>query len=197
VTEALEFVFSFRSPYAWIAARRVVPRIPGEVPVRWRPFYPLPSFENFLDGRVPGRQKYIIRDVLRLAKAYDLPLEFPSAEDPDWSIPHAAFLHADEAGKGIAFALEMFAARWERGEDLAAGSVIRAAAARAGLDADAVLAAGQDPGRRRQLAETVEHDYTEREIFGVPMILKPRGTRFWGHDRIAWALERGLLDSVA
>ena len=42
----LEFVFSFRSPYAWIASRHVLPMVHSEVRIRWTPFLPLPSMKD-------------------------------------------------------------------------------------------------------------------------------------------------------
>lgn len=70
--DPLEFVFSFRSPYAWIAARHILPMLRPEQEVRWLPFFPLPSFTNF--GRlIPGKVRYNIEDLLRLTKACPLP----------------------------------------------------------------------------------------------------------------------------
>ena len=43
----VDFVFSFRSPFAWIAAHRVLPMLDPGLELRWRPFFPLPSFPNF------------------------------------------------------------------------------------------------------------------------------------------------------
>ena len=43
----IEFVFSFRSPYAWIASRRILPVSHPDTELRLIPFYPLPSFGNF------------------------------------------------------------------------------------------------------------------------------------------------------
>ncbi len=89
MSEELEFVFSFRSPYAWIAMRRVLPLVHPETQIRWTPFLPRPSFRNF-GGVVPGKVRHILQDILRLSRAYQLPLGRPPIDDSDWQLSHAA-----------------------------------------------------------------------------------------------------------
>ena len=43
------------------------------------------------------------------------------------------------------------------------------------------------------LTARIERDYTERGVFGVPMFITADGARFWGHDRMEWALRQGLI----
>jgi 2-hydroxychromene-2-carboxylate isomerase len=187
-----QFVFSFRSPYAWIAARWVLPGLPADFDLEWRPFFPLPSFRNF-PPPLEAKTKYLVRDVLRLAKHYGAEVVFPRADDPDWAIPHCAFLEAEARGKGEGFALAVFDARWARGEDVAEAGVLAAAARAVGLDPDAIVAAAEDAENRRELVDAVRRDFEERDIFGVPTLIMPRGTRYWGHDRIEWAIREGLV----
>jgi 2-hydroxychromene-2-carboxylate isomerase len=169
--DATQFVFSFRSPYAWIAARWVLPKLPASLEVEWRPFFPLPSFDNF-PPILEAKTKYLVRDVLRLVKHYGGEVQFPLYGDPNWAIPHCAFLAAQEQGRGREFALATFEARWGRGENPAEQAVLEKLA--------------QEVGQ-------VQRDYDEEDIFGVPTLILPRGTRFWGHDRIEWALREGLI----
>lgn len=190
----MEFVFSFRSPYAWFAAECVVPRIPCAESIRWLPFYPLPEFENFSTSPLPAKTRYLIKDVTRLADFYGIgPMGWPPIVEPDWSVPHAAFVRADELGAGPDFARAVYAARWQRGEDIADEAVLRAAAEQAGTDANAVLEAAFDVAGQHALAATIRAAYEHRGIFGVPTLITPWKTRFWGHDRIEWALGQGLL----
>lgn len=193
----VDFVFSFRSPYAWLAARSVIPKLPADLDVRWVPFFPLPTFENFATPPIEAKFKYLIRDVIRLANHYGAPLTFPSRDDPDWAIPHAAFVEADDAGSGKAFALAVFDARWSRGEDVAERGVLASAAEAAGLDPQRIVAAAFDEAKRRAVRADVQRRFDEDGIFGVPTLLMPRGTRFWGHDRIEWAIANGLVRAEA
>lgn len=193
--EPVTFAFSLRSPYAWLAARIVLPRVHPDVALRWTPLYPLPSFRNFGD-LLPTKVRYIIEDLRRLAKTYDLTLGRPPAAEPDWSVPHTAFVQAERAGAGPAFARALMDARWSRGEDVASEPTLRRAAEQVGLDPDPVLAAAADPRERAALVERIQRGYDERGIFGVPMFVLPDGARFWGHDRMAWALEHGFVRAV-
>ena len=79
MADRVEFVFSFRSPYAWMAAHCVLPKLPPDMDIHWLPFYPLPSFPNFSSAPIESKFKYLIRDVTRLTKHYGLTLKFPAA----------------------------------------------------------------------------------------------------------------------
>lgn len=192
MADSLDFVFSFRSPYSWLAARYVLPKLPAGTPIRWRPFFPLPTFTNF-PPLIEGKVKYLVRDVVRLARHYGAELEFPKVDDPDWTIPHVAFLEADARGRGRDFALAVYAARWSRGENVGELDVIARAAEEASLDPAPILAAGEDTQRREALRAEVQRAYDEDGIFGVPTLILPRGTRFWGHDRIEMAIREGWI----
>lgn len=191
----VDFVFSFRSPYAWLAARSVVPKLPTDLEVRWVPFFPLPTFENFEKPPIEAKFKYLLRDVVRLADHYGAALAFPPPGDPDWAIPHAAFVEADRSGGGPAFARAVFDARWSRGEDVADLPVLASAAETAGLAPAPIVAAAADDERRRALRAEVQKRFDEDGIFGVPTLVMPRGTRYWGHDRMEWAIENGRIDA--
>jgi 2-hydroxychromene-2-carboxylate isomerase len=43
------------------------------------------------------------------------------------------------------------------------------------------------------LRARIRQNYEERGIFGVPMFVLPDGARFWGHDRMEWALHHGYV----
>ncbi len=190
--DTTQFVFSFRSPYAWIAARWVLPKLPADFEMQWRPFFPLPSFENF-PPPLEAKTRYLVRDVMRLVDHYGGELRFPRADDPNWAIPHCAFLEAEERGSGRAFALAVFEARFGRGEDVADESVLEKAAEAVRLDPRAILDAGLCAENQEALVAQIEGDYHEDGIFGVPTLILPRGTRYWGHDRIDWAIREGRI----
>lgn len=192
----LDFVFSFRSPYAWLAARCVLPQLPEGTPLRWRPFFPLPTFTNF-PPLLPSKVKYLVRDVVRLARHYGVgELKFPGVDDPDWAIPHAAFLEADARGSGPDFALRVYEARWQRGENVADDAVLRRAAEEARLDPAPILAAGADAARRDALRAAVQRAFDEEDLFGVPTLVLPGGEKFWGHDRIEQAIREGWIPNA-
>ena len=193
MSDGARFVFSLRSPYAWIAARWVVPRLPEELAPVWRPFFPLPEFSNF-PPLLESKVRYLVRDVVRLVEHYGGgPVRFPTRDDVDWTVPHLAFLEADARGRGRELAFALWEARFGRGEHLGDDAVVTAAVESVGLDAGAVMDAARDPERRETLDEQVKSDYRDEGIFGVPTLILPKGTRYWGHDRIEWALREGKL----
>jgi predicted DsbA family dithiol-disulfide isomerase len=164
---------------------------PG-VEVKWTAFFPLASFPNFGD-LIPAKASHNIRDILRMTKAYGMKIGQPILEDPDWAISHLAFEVAAERGRGVEMAMALFAERWSEGEDIATAPIIARAAASVGLDADDIVAASHDAARQQALRERIQADYDDREIFGVPMLITPQGKRFWGSDRIEWAIRYGYV----
>jgi 2-hydroxychromene-2-carboxylate isomerase len=195
VSAELEFVFSFRSPYAWIAMRHVLPMVHPETRIAWTPFLPLPSFRNF-GGVVPAKARHNLQDILRLTAAYALPIGRPPVDESDWLLPHTAFLWADRAGCGAEFARALFDERWVESQRVATDDAIARVAAFVGLDADATVAAANDAELGAELTALVEANYSDRDIFGVPMFVLPSGERFWGHDRMEWAIRHGFVAGV-
>ncbi len=189
-----EFVFSFRSPFVWIAARQVLPMIDERVEIRWVPFYPLPTFPNFGE-LVPGKARHNVRHLLRLARVYGLRFGQPSIDEPDWLTPHAAFVAAENAGCGPAFGLAMLDLRWQEGATTGDERTIRRAAESAGADPDEIVAGSRDESLRSTLVESIQSNYDDRGIFGVPMLILPDDSRFWGQDTMEWALRHGFVPS--
>ena len=194
--EELEFVFSFRSPFAWIAARHVLPQVHPDVHVRWTPFMPLPEFPNF-GGQMPiGKVRHNAHDILRLCKEYGIEVGRPPIDEDDWHPAHTAVLHADRLGRGPDYARALFDVRWVEGRPASSREAIADAARTVQLDPDACVADAFDPERQRELRDLVKRNYDEREIFGVPMFLLPTGEVFWGHDRMEWALRYGYVPAA-
>jgi len=193
IPEELEFVFSYRSPFAWIAAHHVLPLLDPRVKVSFTPFFPLPDFENFEKDLVPPKARHNVRDIVRLCRAYGLRVTRPPLDEDDWSIGHGAFLHAERHGKGPEFALAMMDERWTRGSIVSEPDAVARVAGRVGLDEDRARAAAEDPALRSEVTELVRRNYDERDIFGVPMFVLPSGETFWGHHRMEWAIRYGYL----
>ena len=85
-------------------------------------------------------------------------------------------------------------ARWSRGESVDREPTLRRAAEEATLDPGELLAASHDTDLREKLQRDIKRRYEDDGVFGVPMLLLPDGSRFWGHDRMVWALEQGHLE---
>ena len=77
-------------------------------------------------------------------------------------------------------------AMWERGEDLSVEAILKAALARAGVDAEAALTDAQTPETKSAL-KTATQDAADRGAFGVPTFFV--GDEMWfGKERIDAAL---------
>ena len=185
---SVRFYFSFRSPYAWLALERW-DSVLGSLPIRRElvPLYPPPDFPNDPAAN-PQKIKYIVEDLLRLTRAYGLSTAPPVSLDTDWPNAHAAFLAADKAGRGEAFALALYRARWCEHKDVGLDDVIFEAAERIGLRGDEILSGAHDASMRSQVTENIKQAFEQDGIFGVPTFIFD-GQMFWGQDRMDFLAE--------
>jgi len=100
----IRFYFSFRCPYAWLAAEKLDVEL-GELgaPIECVPIYPKPELFPNDPSALPAKQACLVQDVPRLAREAGLSVRFPSQTDTDWASAHAAFLGAQRLGGGHAF----------------------------------------------------------------------------------------------
>jgi 2-hydroxychromene-2-carboxylate isomerase len=187
MTGPLRFYFSFRSPYSWLAFERVqLAAAEAQLALEYLPVFPPADFPND-PTRVPAKAAYILADVTRLARAYGVPFKMPAALDCHWIESHAAFLYANDRGRGPAFAKAAYAARFERGEALSEPEVMARCAAEVGLDAGALIGAQSDKTLQERVFLGMIRGVSEDGLFGVPLLVWG-GERFWGNDRIEWLL---------
>lgn len=190
--EPITFFFSFRSPYAWLAFHRLDRALTGlPVEIERIPVFPPPNFPND-PAAVPTKLRYIAGDVQRIAAAYGLPVRWPEAADTDWMRPHAAYLHAVDAGRGDAFARAVYAARFSEGRNVGQDDTLRAAATAAEVDPTAMLLAADDPAVHQRVMQGMMRAM-EANVFGVPFFLY-REQAFWGNDRLEWLLRQIAAD---
>jgi 2-hydroxychromene-2-carboxylate isomerase len=187
----IRFYFSFRSPYAWLAAERIEHELAGyQLELEFVPLFPAAGLFPNDPARHPEKLRYVMQDLLRLAKEYQLPLRFGAALDTDWAKAHAAFLGAQELGAGLRFMREMFRARFGEARDVARDDVLTDVALRCELPPERVLEAAHSPSLQSQTSEALSMAKQRDGIFGVPSFVY-RGQLFWGHDRLG-ALRRAL-----
>lgn len=185
--EPIRFYFSFRSPYSWLAILRIEAALaPYPVALQYIPVFPPPDYKNDPTS-VPNKLAYIRVDMARIAEAYGIATTKNfSSVDTNWVRPHAAFLYAQEQGKGREFARSLYDARFMRGADITSDAVMSEVASAQGLDPAALIAAANDePGFQTRVVLGMIQGAQEDAIFGVPLFVF-RGERFWGNDRIDW-----------
>ena len=187
-SEQVTLFYSFRSPYSWLAFRRVQQVLP-RLGVELRPIavFP-PSGMTPANTSTPRRLQYTLDDATRIAAAYGLTLRSPEVLDTEWVRPHACAYWAADAGRGNAFIAAAHAARFERGGDLGSATVLADIAREVGLDPDACVAAADDPKRHGQVWQGMQ-EAQATGIFGVPTFVFG-GELFWGNDRLEWLVRR-------
>lgn len=188
MSERLDFYFSFRSPYSYLAAPRAFAL--GEryaIDVRYRGVIPMAE-----RGQAVPRSKalHTLRDVDREARRLGMP--FGRVHDPLGSGARRCLLvaeHARDAGREEDFVLSASRGIWAEAVDVAGDRGLQLVSERAGLDWDACLGSLGNPELEARI------DASTRALsalghWGVPVIVF-RGELFWGQDRLE-DVERAL-----
>jgi len=186
MSDVVRCYFSFRSPYSWLAFYRLS-RIKDQLPVGFEfvPCFP-PDNSEKVSRKDLNKVSYISKDVRRFTEAYGLELKWPEPFDTDWLLPHAAYLYADEQGRGVDFANAAYAARFSKGLDIGCEDNLRATAAECGLDPDDLIRCANDENYRQRVLEGMARSRRDR-MFGVPFFIYNEQT-YWGNDRLDWLI---------
>lgn len=183
----IEFYFSFRSTYSFLAVyrlERVLPKL--GVDIEWFPVFPPPGGPEPLITADERRFRYSRADFFRICEAYGLEARLPDHVDTEWMPSHAAFYYAQEQGKGLEYTKTAFACRFQRDLSLGEDEVLGGIAEEVGLDPLALLAAAHDAKRHEQVTLGMIH-FLEQGFFGVPGFVVGE-QKFWGNDRFEWAV---------
>jgi 2-hydroxychromene-2-carboxylate isomerase len=190
----IEFWFSYRSPYSYIAAPRLhhlADHYGAEVRLR----FIMPMIMRGLP--VPrAKSIYIVLDVKREAEI--LGLRFGNCIDPFGAaiLRGNAVLHrAIQRGRGAEFAEAGLEAIFAEGTDLASDRGLLRTAHRAGLAPADVQAALADESWR-PLSEENRVALFEAGLWGAPTYRVNGMPAHWGQDRL-WALEEDLKTVIA
>jgi 2-hydroxychromene-2-carboxylate isomerase len=196
----------YHSPNAYLGTvllRRNLETVPDALLVR-HPIF-VPRERGVLVAEMLGGKEnknagsYHREDCQRWADRYDIPFRYPSREvfaerTARWALspfhreelPARAF-YAAEPRKRDALDNAFFTAAWIEGLDVNEPDTIRWAAARVGIDGDALLASAEadQPGGQARAALS---DFEAHSCPGVPTVIVA-GERFFGKDRIDWIVE--------
>lgn len=183
----LRCYFAFRSPYSRLGLHKLARAgFDGELVIFTGP----PEDAPFNDPTA-NRYKlaYYQQDVFRMTVRMGLPLALPDPFDPDYRLANLSFIAAQNAGKGLDFAVAVSDARWGAGKNISEPEVLAEAAKAAGwdgFDADAVSADDT-------LAQTIKDQralIAADGVFGVPFLIDGPN-KYWGQDRFdLWLEER-------
>lgn len=187
--------FSFRSPYAWLALRTLEERGLGiGSALEYVPYFePPPDLRADLEargGRVlyapmsRERHLYILSDVKRTLKAAGIAPRWPVDDNPDWSVPHLAYLACPDDRVRRAFAMAVFEARWLRGANVWHWDAVEAylGGIVTAREAAAIVGRARSAATAQQAVEALYRAYMD-DVFGVPFLIVGR-EKFWGNDRV-------------
>ncbi len=193
MTDKLQFYFSLRSPYSWLALYRIN-LIQEELPVdiQMIPVFPAKDKEDVMLSD-QNKVKYIVKDINRVSSAYGLSIKWPKPFDTDWLAVHIAYIYAQEQGKGLPFCLALYNARFLEGKDIGDEQILRDVATVSGLEADALIDAQSKQEYKRTLLQGLA-GAKEDGVFGVPYFVY-KDSAYWGNDRLEWLIREISSDS--
>lgn len=215
MTLQVDLYWSFRSPYSYLAAGRIVRLTEDyDLDVTVRPVYPIAiRTPEFFKEVNPLWVAYLLRDVFRVAEMNGIPFAWPNPDpvvmdmatrtiSPDQPYIHRlTFLGVEAArrGRGLAFIDEVSRLLWGSGvAGWDQGGHLAGAADRAGLDL-AEMEATIEADRAGYDAAVAENEAALAAAghWGVPTLVF-EGEPFFGQDRIdlcVWRMrQKGLAE---
>ncbi|HEY3021166.1 MAG TPA: DsbA family protein, partial [Solirubrobacteraceae bacterium] len=183
------FYYDLGSPYAWLAAERVnalLDEPPVWVPVLLGGIFRATGRSSWgeTDARAAG-----MAEIERRARERGLgEVRWPEPWPNDGLRAMRAATYADAQGAGGAFALAAFRVHFVAGRALSEPEAIAEAAAAAGLEPEATLAATDHPEIKTRLRANTERALGEG-VVGVPSLVID-GRVLWGDDRVEEARQR-------
>lgn len=187
--QVLDFYFSFRSPYSYIACQRLLAlKEKYQLNINIKPVLPM-----VMRGLpVPSSKKiYIFLDTKREANRYHIP--FGKTVDPLGEGVNrcmALFPYGQAQGLGLAYIASVSKGIWAEGQDVTQDSALKNLSERAGLNwQEAKLYLSKDEWKNT--AEQNRVDMIACGFWGVPTF-QYGNFCYWGQDRL-WALEKQIL----
>jgi 2-hydroxychromene-2-carboxylate isomerase len=179
--ERIDFYFSFRSPYSYLAGPRAFALADRyDVDVVFHGVIPM----AMRGQSVPlAKRLHTLRDTKREADRLGMP--FGRIHDPIGDGALRCLLvaeHAADAGPVREFVLEASRAIWSEAADVARDDELRRVCERAGLAWEGCAAALTDPAIRARVDANTQH-LADLGHWGVPVFVL-RDQLYWGQDRI-------------
>ncbi len=184
--KTIEFFWDCGSPYTYLASTQIekLARDAG-ADLKWRPFLLGGAFQatgNRMPAAIPAKGKYLFDDVKLWSKFYAVPFRFPDKFPINTLAAQRAGVAAARMGKAEEFAKRVMRAHFGEGRDVSQPDELKACAADAGLDGEALLAQTQDQSVKDELKSNTD-EAVRRGAFGAPTFFV--GERmFWGNDRL-------------
>lgn len=191
--DVLELWFDFSCPYAYLASRRARHLASG---VTWQPmllggvFRGIGAGDGPMATLSPQKAAHNVRDMHRWAEVFAEPFRLPSTHPMRTVLALRTLLALPQAHWPAAIEA-IFAAYWQRGEDVSRPEVVAQALRGAGIPEDAIAAAArrtEDADIKDELRRRTD-EAISLGIFGAPAwVLRDHGPPLliWGQDRMPW-----------
>lgn len=187
----LEFFFDYVSPFSYLADSQlpaIAQRTGAELV--YRPFFlggVMQATGNQPPATLPARAAYMAKDIPRWVRRYGVPFTLNPSFPMQTLHAMRGALAAQEQDVFAAYHAALFRAAWGEPRNLGDPAELRDVVAKAGLDADALLArAGAEAVKERLKANTAEA--VERGAFGAPTFFV-EGEMYFGNDRLDFVEE--------
>ena len=175
----VRFYYDVVCPYSYLETHAIeAAEDAGSVEVEWLPFELRPAPKPLLEPRGDHLRVDWTQHVYRRALALGIEIHLPRYQ-PRSTLPLAACLWAGEQGRLREFKAALYEAFFCEGEDIAVDRELARAAARAGLDAEAAVAAAYSAERFERIRE-IRREAEAVGVRGVPTLLTEDGESHWG-----------------
>lgn len=191
--QAVEFFFDFGSPTTYLAWTQLpgICAAAGAMLV-YRPMLLGGVFQatgNASPVTVPAKGKYMLTDMARFARRYDVPMRF----NPHFPINTLALMRG-AVGVQLRwpqrfedYVSAMFTAMWVEGRNMGDPAIVAEVLDKAGFDARALLELTADPAVKDGLKRNTE-EAVRRGAFGAPTMFVG-DQMFFGQDRLDFLKE--------
>ena len=189
--ETITFYFDCSSPWTWLGFHNIQPLAEElDVDVDWRPILVGGVFnavnQSVYEARKAGpnpKARYHGKDLQDWARYSGLEIKMPPSVFPVNSVKvMRACILLKPQGKLVDFATAAFKAYWTDDLDISQDEVVREVCARAGVDANAVMAGIQDPAIKDALRANTD-ELIARGGFGSPTMFVG-DDMYFGNDRL-------------
>lgn len=178
--EPLEIFFNFRSPYCYLASKRMFDLLQQfDVQLLWQPL------AGWSGRSAPERQKsklaVVRQDVKRFCRKLDIPFT-PPPMNTDGTLAALGSLAAEQAGLLQEYVTSVMHKEWGEGCDIGDIEVLYRVADEIGLGRNLLDQAIADPANEAMLNNNWQIAQ-DKGAFGVPTFIFGDEI-FWGNDRI-------------
>ena len=188
----IEFYYSFRSPFSYLAAVTTFPLAKaGRIRVQFRPVLPMVQRGHPLPD---VKRYYLVADANREARRLGIP--FGCVADPLDAAPNLIRLAAlaEREERTAEFVLTVGRAAWAEGQDLRRAATLKAVARQAGLLPTAIERALADEAPLAAAADNMQR-LNAAGLWGVPSF-KLGSRAYFGQDRLALLLQRAAEEGA-